>query len=85
VEVVDGSAGVEDERVLVVRLLGGRDVGSGLEHRPAGGAEGLELDLRERHAGGQLVTEVLAVVGLRREATVGVETLAAPLNAAAAP
>ena len=93
VEVVDGAAGGEPERVLRVGFLVRRVVVGGLEEGPAAGspAPGSSVSVTVR-AGDQVVAVGLAVVGVGGEHAVGVEPVGAvgvlvvarPLDAAAA-
>ena len=92
VEVVDGAAGRERERVLAARPLVRCCPLGGLEDRAAVGAERPEVGLGERCAGDDVVAVVLAELRQRREREVGVEPLrplgrrvvARPLDAGAA-
>jgi hypothetical protein len=92
VEVVGGAAGGEQEWVVVARRLVRRQVVAGLEDRAAVGAELCVVFALVACARQQIVSVVLAVVGGRVEAAVGVQALrpvrlflgARPLDAAAA-
>src|SRR5215210_6522620 len=83
-EVVDGAAGGEQERVVLAGRLVRRDVVAGLQD----GAP-FRVQLRVvlplvRRTCEEIVAVVLGVVGARVEAVIGVEALRPPLDAAAA-
>ena len=67
VEMLDESAGREQERIILVRLFGGRHTMRRLEDRAAGRIIGAIFLGRNRGAGHQVMPERLAIVGVARE------------------